>query len=72
MPMLCAQDRWRREDPGMDARVLDVHLVEMKKDPIGVAKRVFGHLGLDFADSTRSAMEAWLAEKQVRHGGHVF
>lgn len=49
----------RQKAPG---RFLDVHYLEVLKDPIGQARRVFERLGLPLTPEAETAMRTWLAE----------
>ena len=52
--------------------MIDVHLTELKRDPVGVAARVYAEMGLELSEEGRWAMREWLGEGEVTHGRHVF
>ena len=70
--VMATRARWRAESPALAARVADVELSELKRDPLGVVERIYAHFGMELGAKARSAMEAWLQRKRVRHGGHRF
>lgn len=66
------RERWRTERPDIEARVADVSLAALKRDPLAVVERIYARFGMAFTAEARGAMEAWLQTRQVRHGGHSF
>ena len=64
--------RWRAEKPWLSRRIADVQLAELKRDPLAAVAKVYKQLGLELKDEVKSAMQAWLATKQVDHGKHKF
>ena len=70
--VMATRARWRAESPALAARVADVELSELKRDPLGVVERIYAHFGMELGAKARSAMQAWLQRKRVRHGGHRF
>ena len=57
---------------GLGLKVVDVHLSELKKDPMNVVAMVYNELGMEFSVEAEVAMRKWLGTRQVRHGGHKF
>jgi len=50
-----------RQDPTLDARVLDLSSRELFGDPLGTMRRVYGHFGLPFTPEAEARAQAWLA-----------
>ena len=61
--------RWKAQQQ-QQIRVVDVHLSELKRDPMAAVEALYTQLGMELTPVVRGAMEAWLARKQVRYGGH--
>ncbi|SFF96315.1 Sulfotransferase family protein [Novosphingobium sp. CF614] len=57
-------DAWREAHP--EARIVDVHYVDLIADPIGTARRLYEAFGLGLSAATQSAMAAHL--EADRHG----
>lgn len=65
-----AASRERLSEQGV--RIVDVKLVDMKRDPLAAVAQVYEKIGLDFPADVRLKMQAWLKKRQVRHGGHKY
>ncbi len=50
-----------RQDPALNARVVDVSHRSMVEDPMGTLKSVYARLNLDFTPQAEAAATAWLA-----------
>lgn len=64
---LCARDACEAE------RFVDVTHDEFVAEPVRVARRIYGHFGLDFGEAVRSRMEAHVAANpRGKHGVHDY
>ena len=52
--------------------MLDVHLSDLKRDPLGEVRRLYRELGIELTAEAEQSMRSWLDKKRVRHGGHNF
>lgn len=57
----------RAADSELDRRICDVHFRTLVADPIGTARQVYAHFGLDLSTAAEAAMQAWL----LTADGHV-
>lgn len=62
--------RWKAAGAESTPRVADVQLEALKADALGTVAQIYAQLGLELTAEARASMEAWLREKEVRHGGH--
>jgi hypothetical protein len=74
-------DLWsRRLHDGMEARrkydsaqFFDLHFREILADPVGAARRIAAHFGIEMSDAAETAMRAWHANNpQGKHGEHHY
>nr|VFJ88478.1 MAG: Sulfotransferase family protein [Candidatus Kentron sp. H]VFJ92797.1 MAG: Sulfotransferase family protein [Candidatus Kentron sp. H]VFJ94764.1 MAG: Sulfotransferase family protein [Candidatus Kentron sp. H] len=57
-------------EPG---RFLDVHYDDLVGDPIGVARRIYGHHGYEYSERFEANMRGWLADnRQHKYGAHRY
>lgn len=64
---------FRRANPGLEERFLDVRYAEFTADPFAVLERIYTHLDLDFTPETRARMQAYLERhRQARFGRHRY
>lgn len=62
-----------RKDAVMDGRFLDVHYLELARDPVSVVAKVHQHAGLPFTDQVRNDVESWAqSHRQGAHGKHKY
>ena len=61
---------WHTTGDGL--RVVDVHLSELKRNPLSVVAMVYRELDMELTTEAKMAMQRWLGSQQVRHGGHKF
>jgi hypothetical protein len=65
---LAARAKW-----GAKRTVIDVHLADIARDPIGTVEGVYSQLGVPFTDQTRSAMLAFVGgEEDGREKKHNY
>jgi hypothetical protein len=65
---LAARAKW-----GAQRKVIDVHLADIARDPIGTVAGVYSQLGTPFTDQTRSAMLAFVGgEEDGREKKHNY
>jgi hypothetical protein len=61
----------RRKDPKVDAVFVDVNYVDLERDPIGQAKRVYDHYGMTLDESSKRAMAKYIADnRKGKYGKH--
>ena len=64
---------FRATAPALDARFLDIPYRQLLAEPIGVARRVYDHIGSDFTPTVEATMATYVAENpQGKHGRHVY
>ena len=60
----------RKCDP---QQFFDAHFREILSDPVGVARRVYDHFGLQWTDAAERHLRRWHAENpRGKHGEHVY
>jgi hypothetical protein len=65
---MAARDKW-----GAGRRVIDVHLADIARDPIGTVEGVYRQLGARLTDQTRSAMQGFVGgEEGAREQKHNY
>ena len=61
----------RRKDPEVDKVFVDVNYVDLERDPIGQAQRIYDKFGIALDDSSKQAMVKYAAEnRKGKHGKH--
>jgi hypothetical protein len=62
-----------RDGQALDHRFLDIHYLELERDPISCVRRVYKHAGLEFTPAIEVAIRAWLeANRKGKHGKHKY
>ena len=61
---MATRSEWRAQRPDVEARVADVSLTELKRNPLAVVERIYSQFGMTLTAEARRDMEAWLK----RHG----
>lgn len=57
----------------LPGRVLNVRQGDIRRDPLGVVRTIYGHCGLELSSEAESAMLAWAARNAEREGaGHSY
>lgn len=51
----------REKNPALDAKFVDIMYKDLTKDPIAMAKTIYGRIGRPFNAETETAMRAWFA-----------
>jgi hypothetical protein len=63
----------RSRDVIGEDRVLDVHYADMMRDPIGVARKLYGQLSDEFTPEAQAGMQAWVDDNpQDKFGRHEY
>ena len=63
----------RRQDPQADKQFVDVLYMDLERDAIAQAKKVYDRYGIEFTDASRAQMEAYIAEnRKGKHGSHKY
>jgi hypothetical protein len=66
-----SEDRAQRVRAKRPERFLDVRHADFRRDPLGVARRIYAHCGLELEAATLVRMQAWAeqqsGERQVQH-----
>jgi hypothetical protein len=61
----------RRRDPKVNAVFVDVNYVDLERDPIGQAQRIYDHFDMGLTDSSKLAMRRYITEnRKGKHGKH--
>jgi hypothetical protein len=61
----------RRKDPKVDAVFVDVNYVDLERDAISQAQRIYDHFGMTLDQSSKQAMAKYIAEnRKGKHGSH--
>ncbi len=62
-----------REEADIGGRFLDIHYVDLVRDPMGEIRRVYSHLGLPLSDEGSKRMRMFLSQHpKDRHGQHRY
>jgi hypothetical protein len=70
---VAAQRALDGRDQAGDGPFVDVGYPELVADPLGVARRLYQHLGRPFDAAAEAAMRRWLADNpQHKHGAHRY
>jgi len=63
----------RRKDPKVDALFVDVNYVDLERDPIGQAQKIYDRFGMSLDQSSRRAMSQYIAEnRKGQFGTHRY
>jgi hypothetical protein len=61
----------RRKDPKVDAVFVDVNYVELERDAVSQAQKIYDRFGMTLDDSSKQAMNKYIAEnRKGQHGKH--
>jgi Sulfotransferase family len=61
----------RRKDPKVDAVFVDVNYVDLERDAISQAQKIYDHFGMTLGDSSKRSMAKYIAEnRKGKHGKH--
>jgi hypothetical protein len=61
----------RRKDPKVNAVFVDINYVDLERDAISQAQRIYDHFGMTLNESSRQAMSKYIAEnRKGKHGKH--
>jgi hypothetical protein len=62
-----------REQADLGDRYLDIHYLDLVRDPMGEIRRVYSYLGLPLTEEASTRMRAFLAKNpKDRHGAHRY
>ena len=62
-----------RKQPAMAARFVDVHYLELERDPVAVMRNIYAHAGMPFTDAALTSITHWVAtNRQGKHGKHRY
>ena len=65
------RDEWHQEDPSSLNRIVDIHLSDLKANPISVMEVLYPKLlGRELSSVARQRMQAFLDARKFRHGHH--
>ncbi len=63
----------KREDPGYARRFIDVHYIDLERDPVGCVRRAYAHADIEFTPADQLRIEEWIAHnRKGRHGKHRY
>ena len=63
----------RDRRPGAPNRDLDIHYRDLMSDQVGTLATVCNHFGVEFGESSRSAVQLWIDDHpQTQHGLHEY
>jgi hypothetical protein len=61
----------RRKDPKVNAVFVDVNYVDLERDALSQAKKIYDHFGMELNESSKAAMAKYIAEnRKGKHGAH--
>ncbi|MGE0383972.1 MAG: sulfotransferase [Gammaproteobacteria bacterium] len=61
-----------RQDPALDARVLDIRHRDLAADPFAALERIYAQFGLDFSPAAQARFRAWIAQPVQQHSSVKF
>ena len=62
-----------REDAATNARFLDMHYLDLVRDPVDCVRRVYDHAGEAFTAAAKQRTADWVAaNRQGKHGKHRY
>jgi hypothetical protein len=62
-----------RRDKALDDRFLDIHYLDLERDPLGCVRRVYDHAGLPFTQATEQRLDNWVSQnRKGKHGKHRY
>lgn len=62
-----------RHDPAMNARFVDIHYLELERDPIGCVRQVYDHISEPFTPALEAGVRQWIAgNRKGKHGKHRY
>lgn len=62
-----------RKDPAINSRFVDVHYLELERNPLAVVERIYRHADLPFTEQARGAVQAWVqGHRKGTHGKHKY
>lgn len=63
----------QRADPAFDSKFLDVHYLDLERDPIGCVRKACAHVDVAFTPEHQARIDAWIAEnRKGKHGKHRY
>jgi hypothetical protein len=64
---------FRRREPALAQRFVDVQFDDLNRDPLAVVQKIYAHFGLALGDEARARMAAFLAgNPREKHGVHRY
>jgi hypothetical protein len=61
----------RRKDPKVDAVFVDVNYMDLERDAVGQAQKIYDRFGMALDDSSKRAMSKYIADnRKGKHGKH--
>jgi hypothetical protein len=71
--MVQRMERFRAGDASREARFLDVAYAELVADPLGVVRRLYGHVGAELRPEVEAAMVRHLDDHRPgKYGRHAY
>lgn len=62
-----------REDEALERRFLDVHYLDLERDPVECVRRVYDHAGMAFTLEAEQRVAAWVSQnRKGKHGKHRY
>jgi hypothetical protein len=62
-----------RDDPRFADRFLDVHYLDLERDPVSVVRRVYDHAGMAFTPGLEADVRGWAAvNRKGSKGAHIY
>lgn len=63
----------RRDDPAFAGRFLDVHYLDLERDPVGCVRRAYAHADIAFTPEVEARIGNWIAaNRKGKHGKHQY
>ena len=70
---LARASAFRRREPGLAERFVDVQFGDLDRDPLAVVQKIYAHFGLPLGDEARARMKAFLERNpREKHGVHRY
>jgi hypothetical protein len=64
---------FRKHEPGLAERFVDVQFGDLNRDPLAVVQKIYAHFGLALGNHARARMEAFLGvNPREKHGVHRY
>lgn len=62
-----------RQNPEIDRRCIDVHYLDLERDPLAVMRRIYSRTSMTYDDASEKAISRWIAtNRKGKHGKHQY